>query len=139
MYTITKEVHFCYGHRLMHHPGKCRHLHGHSATAAITITAEQLNEQGMVCDFSEIKQIAAQFIHKQLDHNLLLHKEDPLCPILEAANERFLMMDEHPTAETLAKMIYLHIKNHGYRIRKVALWETSSAYACYQESQTDAE
>ncbi|MES9926921.1 MAG: 6-carboxytetrahydropterin synthase, partial [Candidatus Thiodiazotropha sp. 6PDIVS] len=35
MYTVTKEIHFCYGHRLLNHKGKCRHLHGHNATAVI--------------------------------------------------------------------------------------------------------
>lgn len=132
MFTITKEVHFCYGHRLMNHAGKCRHLHGHSVKAAITIGAEELNEQGMVCDFSEIGQIASQFIKTELDHNLLLHKDDPLIPLLQEAKESFLALEEHPTAESLAKMIYRHVKERGYNVQQVVLWETSSAYACYQ-------
>ncbi|MES9980951.1 MAG: 6-carboxytetrahydropterin synthase, partial [Candidatus Thiodiazotropha sp. 6PLUC5] len=54
MYTVTKEIHFCYGHRLLNHKGKCRHLHGHNATAVIHLESKQLDELGMVCDFSEI-------------------------------------------------------------------------------------
>ena len=132
MFSITKEVHFCYGHRLMNHAGKCRHLHGHSATAAITIEAETLNEQAMVCDFSEIKKVAADFIHQKFDHNMLLHKDDPLCPLLASTNERFTMLDEHPTAEVLAKLIFQHFQSHGYKVQKVALWETVGAHALYQ-------
>jgi 6-pyruvoyltetrahydropterin/6-carboxytetrahydropterin synthase len=135
MFTITQEVHFCYGHRLLHHPGRCRHLHGHSAKAAVTILADELNNQGMVCDFTEIKHVTAGFIDERLDHNLLLHRDDPLCPLLEAANERFLMLDEHPTAEALAKMIYRHVKRQGYRVQKVTVWETLSACASYEESR----
>ena len=117
----------------MHHAGKCRHLHGHSAKAAITVMAEELDQQGMVCDFAEIKEVATRFIDQQLDHNLLLHRDDPLCSVLEAANERFLPMEEHPTAEALAKMIYRAMKKRGYRVQKVALWETSSACASYED------
>ena len=62
MYTITKDVYFCYGHRLMAHPGKCRHLHGHSVKAAITVAAPALNEQGMVCDFADISAVAHRYI-----------------------------------------------------------------------------
>lgn len=58
MYRITKNLSFCYGHRLMDHPSKCRHLHGHSARVAMTLESENLNEQDMVCDFSDIKQYA---------------------------------------------------------------------------------
>ncbi len=133
MYTITKEVYFCYGHRLMNHPGKCRNLHGHSVKASITIMADQLNDQGMVCDFADIKDCAEKYIDQQLDHNFLLHKDDAIIPILEQQNERFLALDEHPTAEVLAKMIFQHLKSAGFQVDQVALWETASASACYRE------
>jgi len=133
MYTITKEVYFCYGHRLMNHPGKCRNLHGHSVKAAITIRQQQLNEQGMVCDFADIRDCVEAFIEEHLDHNFLLHKDDPIIPALQAHNERFLALDEHPTAEVLSKMLYRHIKQAGFNVAEVALWETASAFACYHE------
>jgi 6-pyruvoyltetrahydropterin/6-carboxytetrahydropterin synthase len=131
MYSITKEIYFCYGHRLMGHPGKCRHLHGHSVKAAITLSATQLNDQGMLCDFADITAIAEQFIDKQLDHNLLLHQDDPLVPLLTSANERMMLLQEHPTAEHLARLIYDFIQAEGLPVQSVALWETSSCCALY--------
>ena len=135
MHTITKEVYFCYGHRLMNHPGKCRHLHGHSVKAAITVARQSLNEQGMVCDFADIKAVAEAYIDANLDHNLLLHRDDPIIPALLDNNERFLALDEHPTAEVLSKMIFTCLKAKGLEVTRVVLWETSSANACYQEPE----
>ena len=134
MFTITKDVYFCYGHRLMGHPGKCRHLHGHSVKAAITVAAPELNDQGMVCDFADISAVAHRYIDSELDHNLLLHRDDPLVPVLEQQGERFLLLDEHPTAEWLAKMIYDQVKAAGLNVLRVALWETASACASYCET-----
>lgn len=134
MYTITKEVYFCYGHRLMNHPGKCRHLHGHSVKAAISIGRASLNEQGMVCDFADIRDHIEAFIDEHLDHNMLLHKDDPIIPVLLENKERFLALDEHPTAEVLSKMIYRYLKKTGFDVEQVVLWETASAYACYREN-----
>lgn len=134
MYTITKEVYFCYGHRLMNHQGKCKHLHGHSVKVAILIEQEQLDEQGMVCDFSNVEKIAELYIEQHLDHNFLLHKDDPIIPLLEKQNERFMAIDEHPTAEVLSKMIYQHLKQAGLNVAQVVLWETASSNASYQES-----
>src|SRR5574343_125353 len=133
MYIITKEVYFCYGHRLMNHPGKCRNLHGHSVKASIAIKSEQLNEQGMVCDFADVRDAVESFVDQHLDHNFLLHKDDPIIPALQANNERFLAIDEHPTAEVLSKMIYQHLKQQGLNVDQVVLWETASAHACYRE------
>ena len=133
MYIITKEVYFCYGHRLMNHPGKCRNLHGHSVKASISIKQAALNEQGMVCDFADVKTCVDSFIDKVLDHNFLLHKDDPIIPALIANNEQYLAIDEHPTAEVLSKMIYQHVKQQGFNVDQVVLWETSSANACYRE------
>ena len=133
MYIITKEVYFCYGHRLMNHPGKCRNLHGHSVKASISIKRDTLDEQGMVCDFSDVKDCVDGFINKLLDHNFLLHKDDPIIPALIANNEQFWALDEHPTAEVLSKMIYRHVKQQGFNVDQVVLWETASACACYRE------
>lgn len=133
MYIITKEVYFCYGHRLMNHPGKCRNLHGHSVKASISIKQPKLNEQGMVCDFADVKACVDAFIDKVLDHNFLLHKDDPIIPALIANNEQYLAIDEHPTAEVLSKMIYQHVKQQGFNVDQVVLWETASANACYRE------
>lgn len=134
MYSVTKEIFFCYGHRLMHHAGKCRHLHGHSVRAAITITAAELDSQGMVCDFADISGAARAFIDTQLDHNLLLHREDPLLPMLQQAGERVLVLDQHPTAEALAAMIYRELRDKGFAVESVTLWETSSACATYRDT-----
>ncbi|MGR9114893.1 MAG: 6-pyruvoyl trahydropterin synthase family protein [Gammaproteobacteria bacterium] len=133
MYIITKEVYFCYGHRLMNHPGKCRNLHGHSVKAAISIKQAQLNEQGMVCDFSDIRDCVEGYIDRHLDHNFLLHKNDPIIPLLDQNKERYLALDEHPTAEVLSKMIFQHLKQQGFDVDQVVIWETASAHACYRE------
>ena len=133
MYSITKDVYFCYGHRLMGHPGKCRHVHGHSVKAAITVETPSLNDGGMVCDCQDISQVASDFIDGVLDHNLLLHRKDPLVPALEAGGERFLLLDEHPTAEVLARLIYEACRSKGLPVSRVTLWETTSASATYTE------
>jgi 6-pyruvoyltetrahydropterin/6-carboxytetrahydropterin synthase len=134
MYAIVKEIYFCYGHRLMNHPGKCRHLHGHSVKAAIAVEAESLNGQGMVCDFADIARAAEEFIETELDHNFLLHRDDPLTTLLAQAGERFMALPEHPTSECLARLIYEFMKNKGFRMQSVSLWETSSSCAVYRES-----
>jgi len=135
MYTITKEIYFCYGHRLMHHQGKCKNLHGHSVKAAISIQQAELNEQSMVCDFADVRECVEAYIDDVLDHNFLLHKDDPIIPMLKQQNERFLAIDEHPTAEVLSKMIYQYVKQHGFNVEQVTLWETASASACYREDK----
>jgi 6-pyruvoyltetrahydropterin/6-carboxytetrahydropterin synthase len=133
MYTITKEVYFCYGHRLMSHKGKCKHLHGHSVKASISLKQDELNDQGMVCDFSEVKEVVEAYINQNLDHNFLVHKDDPIIPLLKQQKERFMAIDDHPTAEVLSKMIYQHLKQQGLNVDQVVLWETASANASYRE------
>ena len=120
----------------MNHKGKCKNLHGHSVKASISIAQQHLNEQGMVCDFSELKEIVNTYIDQHLDHNFIVHKDDPIIPALKAQNERFLAIEEHPTAEVLSKMIFQHLKQQGLNVTQVVLWETASANACYQEHHT---
>jgi 6-pyruvoyltetrahydropterin/6-carboxytetrahydropterin synthase len=134
MYTITKEIHFCYGHRLLNHQGKCQHLHGHNATAVIHLESEQLDELGMVCDFSEIGGYVNQWVDQKLDHKMLLHTDDPVLPLLQESGEPVFVMPHNPTAENIARLIFDYVKAGGYPVVEVALHETDSALASYRKS-----
>lgn len=115
----------------MSHPGRCRHLHGHSARVSITFASETLNEQGMICDFSDISAYAGGWIDATLDHNMLLHKDDPILASLQQAGERVLVVEDHPTAEFLAKMIFDYMVEGQFPVKEVSIWETESAHASY--------
>ncbi len=132
MYSVSKEVHFCYGHRLLNHQGKCRHLHGHNATAVIRLESERLDELGMVCDFKDIGDFVKSWIGQTLDHNMLLHEADPVLPGLQAAGERVYVMQTNPTAENIARLIFDQVAAGGFPVVEVAIYETDSALASYR-------
>ncbi|MCX7700826.1 MAG: 6-carboxytetrahydropterin synthase, partial [Gemmataceae bacterium] len=73
MFRITREIHFCYGHRLLDYQGKCRHLHGHNGKAVIVLQTERLDRLGMVVDFGEVKRVIGGWIDATLDHKMILH------------------------------------------------------------------
>ena len=78
MYSVTKRIDFCYGHRLLEYDGVCKHPHGHNATVEIQVRTGQLDNRNMVCDFSDIKRIVKGWIDQALDHKMLLRFDDPL-------------------------------------------------------------
>src|SRR5438270_429235 len=80
MFQVTREIRFCYGHRLLNYDGKCRHLHGHNGRAIITLETDRLDDLGMVVDFSTIKRVVAGWIDANLDHRMILHRDDPVLP-----------------------------------------------------------
>ena len=82
MFQVTREIDFCYGHRLLNYDGKCKYLHGHNGRAVITLEAEGLDDRGMVLDFSDIKRVVATWIDENLDHRMILHRDDPAIPAL---------------------------------------------------------
>ncbi len=135
MYQISREIPFCYGHRLLNYKGKCANLHGHNGLAVITIESPQLNELGMVIDFGEIKATVSKWIDTNLDHRMLLHKDDPILPYLRQHNEPMFVMDVNPTAENIARTIFEYTVAQGYRVTEVTLWETESSYATYSADQ----
>lgn len=132
MYRVTKEIWFCYGHRLLNYSGKCAHLHGHNGKAVITVEAEALDQLGMVVDFSLMKKVIGQWIDSTLDHTMLLHRDDPVVPDLVRLKEKHFLMDVNPTAENIAKLIYDHAIEAGFPVAEVTLWETENSFATYR-------
>lgn len=132
MYRVTREIHFCYGHRLLNYNGKCRHLHGHNGRAVITLAADRLDALGMVMDFSRIKQVVSAWIDEALDHKMLLHRDDSVLPLLRQQGEPVYVMDVNPTAENIARLIYDFARGQGFPVVEVQLWETESCFASYR-------
>jgi 6-pyruvoyltetrahydropterin/6-carboxytetrahydropterin synthase len=131
MYRVTREIRFCYGHRLLQYDGKCRHLHGHNGRAVITLQAQQLDSLGMVVDFSFIKRVVSTWINDTLDHKMILHRDDPVLPTLRQQGEPFFVIDVNPTAENIARLIFDYAASQGFPVVEVTLWETDDSFATY--------
>lgn len=129
MFAVTKEIHFCYGHRLLGYAGKCRHLHGHNGKVVVTLEAAELDHLGMVLDFGEMKRVLGRWIDDTLDHRMLLHRDDPVVPELERQGEPLVLLDVNPTAENIAQVIFDHAAAAGLPVVEVTLWETENSYA----------
>lgn len=132
MYRVTREIEFCYGHRLLNYEGKCRHLHGHNGRAVIVLEALDLDSRGMLVDFAEIKRHVQRWVDENLDHNMLLCRDDPLLPLLQQRGERVFVMEVNPTAENIARLIYERGVEAGLPIVEVTLWETANCHAAFR-------
>ena len=130
-YTVGREIHFSYGHRLLNYKGKCARLHGHNGRVRIEITAEKLDSQGMVVDFYEIQKTIGEWIDKTLDHRMILSERDPLVLVLQKTGEPLVLMKENPTAEALARWIFEEARKMKLSVARVTLWETENSFASY--------
>ena len=83
MYKVIKRLEISASHRLeLSYPSKCANLHGHNWTITLFCQSATLNADGMVVDFTHLK----QKIQDALDHKCL--------------NE---VLPFNPTAENIAR------------------------------------
>lgn len=142
MYTIIVKIKYEYAHRLLHHQGKCRHLHGHSGEATVELATNNLSHQGFVMDFAEVKAPIKKWINEYWDHAYLANAQDPLLTALKAENMKIYTFDEEPTAEVMARHLfeqvsYLMCLPDGVQLQRVLIQETCTGIAAYQSSHLD--
>jgi 6-pyruvoyltetrahydropterin/6-carboxytetrahydropterin synthase len=133
MYTVTRELSFSYGHRLLRHEGKCGRLHGHNGRLRVTLASTSLDNAGMVVDFFDIKKALSGWIDETLDHRLILQREDPAAAALEAIGEPIYTVDFPPTSENLTRHVLEHLRRIGLPVVEVSLDETENCSATYRD------
>ncbi|MBS2021170.1 MAG: 6-carboxytetrahydropterin synthase [Deltaproteobacteria bacterium] len=133
MYRVTQELPFCYGHRLLKHPGKCARLHGHNGVAKVTLSSQGLDAQGMVFDFDELLSSLGAWLLAELDHKLLLERGDPAIAALRDITEPLVELPFAPTAENLARYIFDRARLLGLPVTAVHLVEQPGSEATYVE------
>lgn len=148
-YRICKTIEIENGHVLTHHPDKCRFPHGHSRKVEIVLEADDLDANGMVCDFKIVKDAVGDYLDT-FDHALCVNTTDPMFKTLKTAyGERVIAFDDtEPTTEVLARTFFDEIASEladyakradtRYKLRtdvrlvRVRVWETSSSWAEYE-------
>ena len=131
MYSVTKRIDFCYGHRLLDYDGICKHPHGHNAVAEIEVRTDALDMRNMVVDFSDIKRVVKGWIDRELDHKMILRHDDPLVKPLQSLGEPIFIVDSNPTVERIARLIYEVSREQGLPVVRVTVWETPTSWATY--------
>lgn len=68
MYYVKKRIEVAGSHCLaLSYPSKCENLHGHNWIITVFCRAEKLNADGMVVDFSVIKDAVMKLDHQNLN------------------------------------------------------------------------
>lgn len=134
MFTISAEAAFDSAHFLSGYPGKCARLHGHRWRVVAEVSAQELNDDGMVMDFKVLKK-ALQNITGRYDH-CVLAEENTLQPAtlraFEQENFKVVTLPFRPTAEYLAKQFYDELRLADIPVTRVSVYETPDNKATYE-------
>jgi 6-pyruvoyltetrahydropterin/6-carboxytetrahydropterin synthase len=110
---VTKEFLFDAAHYLTKYHGKCEKMHGHTYKLHVTVEGE-VQDDGMVIDFVELKKIVKERVISKLDHALI--------------ND----IIDNPSAELIAIWIWDQLKELPQgELKEIKLWETPTSFVTY--------
>ncbi len=145
---VTKQIEWDMGHRVPSHKGKCKNLHGHRYKIEVgvddkVVTTQGESNEGMVIDFSDLKEIMVNEVDTHLDHGFMMYTKDSFAQDFSkfwANGQKIIFVTFIPTAENIAKYLFDIIKQKLYerniRIKYVKIWETPTSTATYTEENT---
>ena len=115
---ITKIFTFDSAHHLTNYNGKCENMHGQTYKLEVTVEGE-MQENGLVVDFYELKQVVQKNVIDKLDHVLL--------------ND----IIENPSAENIVSWVWDQLidrpeLNLNARLYEIVLWETAESKVVYK-------
>ena len=148
MYTAIKVFKFECSHILdSSYTKPCQQIHGHSYKVEVHFISNELNKNGMVIDFGEIKDLLKEVFDK-FDHAFVVSTEEKLQKIGLDKSMKTVIMNCNPTAENMAFYFWDQVKKilikSGYADErspsrryqcvfdiKIRVWETDTGCAEY--------
>ena len=125
MYELKIVTEFAAAHHLRNFRGKCESLHGHNWKVEVVVSGTELDDSGVVLDFSEVK-AATREVMEEVDHRYL--------------NELPFFTSNNPSSENIARFIFERLgeklNNDGVRVTRVSAWESQDACATYLGEST---
>ncbi len=110
---ISKEFSFDSAHQLPNYNGLCANLHGHTYKLIVTLSGK-VKDDGMVIDFSILKQKVNEHVTKILDHHYL--------------ND----IIDYPTAENIVIWMWKQLAKELPELYEISLWETPTSNVVYR-------
>lgn len=137
MIRISKEFTFEMAHALFSYNGKCAGLHGHSYHLTVTVVGQVNNDtadvrQGMVMDFSLLKEIVNRDVVDAFDHAVVLNTKDPLSQQIKGSPTKTVITKYQPTSENLLVDFAGRIRAAlppSVKLHSLKLRETATSYA----------
>ena len=134
---VTKIFTIEMAHVLLGYDGDCKNIHGHSYKLLVAVKGEVRNENGhvkdgMVMDFSVLKEIVKLEIIHKYDHSLVLNANSPHALIDLSAFEKVFYLPYQPTSENLVMAFATLIQSKMPKritLCKVVLSETATSFA----------
>jgi 6-pyruvoyltetrahydropterin/6-carboxytetrahydropterin synthase len=136
---VTKRFHFEMAHTLYEYNGLCRNIHGHSYNLEVTLIGNAKKDpghptDGMVLDFSILKEIVKTNITQQFDHALMVNSliSETQLNFLKETTSRIIVVDFQPTSENIATYIAQILQQHlpsSVLLYSIRLYETVTSFA----------
>jgi 6-pyruvoyltetrahydropterin/6-carboxytetrahydropterin synthase len=136
---VTREFSFEMAHVLRNYDGPCRNVHGHSYRLFVTLTGTPVNDSknpknGMVIDFTELKNIVLKKIVSLFDHSVVVSRDFDK-EKMEMMTKTFgntVVVDYQPTCENLVMDFAQRLKDEmpeGVHLHSLKLYETAKSFA----------
>jgi 6-pyruvoyltetrahydropterin/6-carboxytetrahydropterin synthase len=139
MVTLNKIFTFDMAHALENYPGKCRHIHGHTYILHVSVAGQILDHpgaplDGMIADFTDIKQWVKSEVIETFDHALVLRQNSEHANMnwSELNWTRILLTSYQPTCENIMLDIRDRLTKKipvGLELVQLRLYETPTSYA----------
>ncbi len=136
---VSKEFHFEMSHALWNYDGPCKNIHGHSYKLIVTVIGEPINDNnnpknGMLIDFTELKNIVYTLVVKLFDHAFLVSHNADISSFYTTREmfDKMLVVEYQPTCENILLDIVNRLKNNfpeNLELHTVKLYETATSFA----------
>lgn len=144
---VTKEFSFEMAHILANYDGPCRNIHGHSYRLFVTLSGVPSNDlqdpkNGMVIDFTDLKNIVKEEIINVFDHAITVSGNYDRGK-MEAFRSMFgntVIVDYQPTCENLITDFASRILKQlpeKVKLHSLKLYETATSYAEWHASDNE--